>query len=409
MSAKLGINTRSIKGDFIGFTFGNIHSSELGLVRVSEGGRYNQDLLPPLQDKKAQVAGRDGEVYFGSQYGSKVLKVPVAFDNMDEKSLSKLRRLLSNKTPQVLWFDESPYKQWLVKSANAQNFKWLCFDESHNGREKRIYKGEGVLEFICFNSYATSRITFLDEAEYIDSEGKTQLISDFSNIDEWKESSGLRKKAIEITYEPYNQIENENNGEIENGDDEVTIINEEDNNLEFEFNTVIGLKIQNYMRRGILLYNAGDIEIKPQIICRIPSSPTHIQTEDIVLKLYAFENGIIDQNKTADSYKIGELVISKDIVEKCVKHTKQGLVPYLIIDSKLKMMKGAIYNNETRELTGYIYNRYHKSGDYFEIPVSSDDVYFIEISESSSSKTSSESTSKSEVEITGVEYTHKYY
>jgi hypothetical protein len=41
-------NTRSIKGDFIGFTFGGIHSSKLGLVRVSDGSRYNEDLLPPL-------------------------------------------------------------------------------------------------------------------------------------------------------------------------------------------------------------------------------------------------------------------------------------------------------------------------------------------------------------------------
>jgi hypothetical protein len=41
-------NLRSIKGDFIGFTLGDIHSSELGLVRVSDGSRYNEDLLPPL-------------------------------------------------------------------------------------------------------------------------------------------------------------------------------------------------------------------------------------------------------------------------------------------------------------------------------------------------------------------------
>ena len=48
---------------------------------------------------------------------------------MREEDFSKLRRLLSIKTPQVLWFDENPYKQWLVKSASAQSFKWVCFDE----------------------------------------------------------------------------------------------------------------------------------------------------------------------------------------------------------------------------------------------------------------------------------------
>lgn len=154
---------RCVKGDYIGFTFGGVHSSELGLMRVSNGSRYEQDLLPPLQDKTAQVAGRDGAIYFGSQYNTKPIKVPVAFDNMTEKSFNRLKRLLADKKPKYLWFDETPYKQWLVKSANAQNFKWVCFDDSKNSGEKRIYKGEGTLEFSCFTPYAESRVTFLDD------------------------------------------------------------------------------------------------------------------------------------------------------------------------------------------------------------------------------------------------------
>lgn len=164
---------RCVKGDYIGFTFGDVHSSELGLMRVSNGSRYEQDLLPPLQDKTAQVNGRDGAVYFGSQYNTKPIKVPVAFDNMTEESFNRLKRLLQDKKPKYLWFDETPYKQWLVKSANVQNFKWVCFDESKNierqndgdpvSTKKRIYKGEGTLEFSCFSPYAESRVTFLDD------------------------------------------------------------------------------------------------------------------------------------------------------------------------------------------------------------------------------------------------------
>ena len=164
---------RCVKGDYIGFTFGGVHSSELGLMRVSNGSRYEQDLLPPLQDKTAQVAGRDGAIYFGSQYNTKPIKVPVAFDNMTEESFNRLKRLLQDKKPKYLWFDETPYKQWLVKAANVQNFKWVCFDESNNiyrnddgdseDTKKRIYKGEGTLEFSCFTPYAESRVTFLDD------------------------------------------------------------------------------------------------------------------------------------------------------------------------------------------------------------------------------------------------------
>ena len=81
------------------------------------------------ESKKAQVAGRDGEVYFGSQYTTKPIRVPVAFDNMREEDFSKLRRLLSIKTPQVLWFDENPYKTYRAKIKTAPEFKFVCFHD----------------------------------------------------------------------------------------------------------------------------------------------------------------------------------------------------------------------------------------------------------------------------------------
>jgi hypothetical protein len=34
------------KGEFLGFTYGNIHSSDLGIVRVSNGSRFEENLLP---------------------------------------------------------------------------------------------------------------------------------------------------------------------------------------------------------------------------------------------------------------------------------------------------------------------------------------------------------------------------
>ncbi|MCI6366906.1 MAG: hypothetical protein MR911_10500 [Spirochaetia bacterium] len=34
--------------DFVGFRFGGIHSSDLGIKHVSDGSRYNEDLLPSL-------------------------------------------------------------------------------------------------------------------------------------------------------------------------------------------------------------------------------------------------------------------------------------------------------------------------------------------------------------------------
>ena len=57
-----------LKGDYIGFSYGTkadetpMHSSDLGIVRTSEGSRFNENLLPTIQDKIVQVPGGDGEL-----------------------------------------------------------------------------------------------------------------------------------------------------------------------------------------------------------------------------------------------------------------------------------------------------------------------------------------------------------
>jgi phage-related protein len=54
--------------DYIGFTYNNVHSSDLGIVRVNNGSRFEENLLPTIKDKTVEVPGRDGVYYFGSQY-----------------------------------------------------------------------------------------------------------------------------------------------------------------------------------------------------------------------------------------------------------------------------------------------------------------------------------------------------
>ena len=62
-----------LKGDYIGFSYGinhktgrPMHSSDLGIVRTSNGSRFDENLLPTMQDKTVQVPGGDGTYYFGS-------------------------------------------------------------------------------------------------------------------------------------------------------------------------------------------------------------------------------------------------------------------------------------------------------------------------------------------------------
>ena len=46
---------QDFKGDYMGFTYNNRHSSDLGIVRTSDGSRFNENLLPTMQDKTVQV------------------------------------------------------------------------------------------------------------------------------------------------------------------------------------------------------------------------------------------------------------------------------------------------------------------------------------------------------------------
>ena len=47
-----------MKGDFLGFSFDGIHSSQLGITYVSSSDRYDEDLFPEVKDKPRQVVIR---------------------------------------------------------------------------------------------------------------------------------------------------------------------------------------------------------------------------------------------------------------------------------------------------------------------------------------------------------------
>ena len=171
----------ALKGDFIGFSFNEHRSESLGIVRVSDGSRYNEDLVPTTQDKTVQVPGGDGFYYFGSDYTQRQFSINIAFDELTEKQFRELQQVFGTKELGKLVFDERPYKYYMVKSGKPQ-LKYICF-----GKEgERIYKGEGTLTFTAYYPFAKSVFKFLNE--YND-----------KNKDEWKEASGM--KAEKGTYD----------------------------------------------------------------------------------------------------------------------------------------------------------------------------------------------------------------
>ncbi len=145
-----------IKGDFISFSYNGVHSTELGVVHVSTSDRYADSLLPTIQDKTVQVPGSDGTYFFGSFYTQQQFPLSVAFDNVSEDQIRLARRVFGDRQSHPLIFDEEPYKIYYAKITSTPQLNYVPFqnyDEDADTRP-RIYKGEGTINFICYEPFA---------------------------------------------------------------------------------------------------------------------------------------------------------------------------------------------------------------------------------------------------------------
>lgn len=304
-----------LQGDFIGFTLGDTHSSELGIIRTSDGSRFTQNLLPSYSDKTIQVQGGDGTYYFGTNYNRRVIPINFAFDNVTEDKIRKMQHLFGKRELQDLIFDEYPYKVYKVKISGDPFLKTICFDKGesdsilqtkdslYNPKEGvfngRIYKGEGSVSFVCYSPFAKSRYKYLEDYN--------QTI--FKNIDEWQESSGIRSKGSYDVYDSTN--------------------------------------------KRILLYNGGDLETDYLLEC----IPTNLNSASIVK---------IKMNDDTDK----QLEIS--IPANGLKSGDSGFR----INSKLNLIEGI---NQRKEVTGTVYNRYITGGNFFKIPLGDSILNFTNI------------------------------
>lgn len=172
----------ALSGDFIGFTFNGVHSSDMGIIRTSDGSRFNENLLPTFTDKTVQIPGGDGTYYFGSNYTQRQIPISVATDELTETQFRQLKQWLGDKQIHPLVFDEAPYKTYMVKTSSIPTLKFICFDNiTKNNNEmvvNRVYKGEGSLQFIAYFPFARCTKKYL--SKYSD-----------SNKEEWADASGL--------------------------------------------------------------------------------------------------------------------------------------------------------------------------------------------------------------------------
>ena len=192
--------------DLTGFKFGDYHTSQFGLIRVSNGSRYNEYLLPTLKNTTTDVPGMEGTLYFGTQKTTRSFQIDMAFDSLTEEDIRDIREWLVGMKPLI--FDERPYIQYMCTLNSAPQLKYLTFEE--NGQ--RIYKGELSVSFVSYLPYGYSV------------EGK-KFIDDFidENFDEWSNASHLTYKEFyegEVKH-TYDKFEG-NNVYVYNGGDTDT-------------------------------------------------------------------------------------------------------------------------------------------------------------------------------------------
>ncbi len=193
--------------DFIGFSFGGIHSSTLGIVRTSDGSRFNENLLPTIQDKTVQVPGGDGTYYFGSYYTQRQIPVQIAFDSLTDIGIRKLRQWLGDKKVKDLIFDETPYKVYRAKITGSATIKHICFLE--NG--ERVYKGEGTIQFTCYEPFAKLRKELGAKTKEFYS------LEEYPTREEWIKTSGILTQAEMETVDTFigNSAKIYNPGDLE--------------------------------------------------------------------------------------------------------------------------------------------------------------------------------------------------
>ena len=226
-----------MKGDFTGFTFDGVHSSELGIIRVSDSDRYVEELQSEVRDKTIEIPGNHGEYYYWSTYGPRTHTIDIAFDSMTETQFRQMRQLFGTRKTCELIFDERPYKVYYAKIEEPIELKYICFNEylkepyskKNNitqeenlpdgirvtdriievdeqtgestttivrekidpwvidySKKQRIYKGEGTITLISYYPFAKQLYRILDFYD-----GSMLSNTQYDNVDEWADSSGL--------------------------------------------------------------------------------------------------------------------------------------------------------------------------------------------------------------------------
>ena len=154
---------------YVAFSFNGKNSyDDFGIYRTSDGSQYSIPLIPELSEKTADSIGNDGMYYFETFHKKISFTIKFAFDKLTEQKLRELKLWLNGKEMGDLWFCETPYKVYTAKVTGTPQISALPFEEIIDGVEKRVYKGTGSVQFVCYWPYAHTpdHIAYKSGTEY---------------------------------------------------------------------------------------------------------------------------------------------------------------------------------------------------------------------------------------------------
>ena len=387
------------KRDFVGFTFNGIHSSSLNILRVSDGSRYNEDLLPSFQDRVESNGGRDGTYYWSADYKQKNLPINFAFDSLTEGQFRKLKQTFGTKELCPLTFDELPYKYYMTKASNSPTISYICFDE----KGERVYKGEGSIPLVAYYPYAKSKIKDVfklvlkpteadvvpeelnpEETYYVKQEGMFKKVSAaeaslldsyykipieirniYPNIDEWVISAGMREMDV------YDKIDQ----------NEIKICTNGDQISDFiayctftETSTPLDIDFALDVNSGILLSTAKNllrlINVTPLAQLNQPKDEgILLNSKTNLIEGFRYKKVNSSDVQEEKLYYVTNTTSQK--IEKVLgKIIKEN--PSLYTDIRSADIKDIIRS-------GNLYNQFIYSGDFFQIPTNRDFYFKVKV------------------------------
>ena len=245
----------AIKGDFISFTYNGVHSTELGVMRVTSSNRYTDALLPTIQDKTVQASGSNGTYFFGSYYTQRPITITVAFDDVSESQIRLMRKTFGDGLSHQLIFDDEPYKVYYAKATGTPQLQYVPFSSP------RVYKGEGTFSFTCYEPFAHTPNSNKYLSQYTVGTPSNPIWYKYDNKTEWNLSAGLL--ATQGTYDTYDSATG------------FKVYNPGDVETDFKFvisitNLLRGIKISdgtNDLASYTLLINAPTAKSEDNYLC----------------------------------------------------------------------------------------------------------------------------------------------